>query len=466
MKVRWLFIVLLVLVAGSSCSRDPNVAKRKYLESGNKYFEKGKFKEASIMYRSALKKDMRYGEAYYRLGLTALRLGDPITAERCLRRAFELLRPGPDKDDVSSKLTDLYLAVYVSDTRKGKSFEAELTEFSKQKGVSLFDKLRLEAYMAWKNGKVDEALAKFKAANEAKPMDPSLVLAYAQVLAARNQFEEAEKLAKELIAKDKTFGAIYEMLYLEYARRNRAADAEQIRKLKVDNNPSVIDYRIQLASHYYLLQRRDEAARVIDAVVADRKTFPQGQEKAGDFYMMFRDFDKAIAYYRGGLGGSKEQKLSAQRKIADALVAQGKRDQALSLVENEILKDNPKDAVGLALRATLWIEMGNRSQFQQAVSDLESAASRLPRNAVVRYNLGRAYWAKGDAGAGPGPISRGGGHTARLPGAATGSHANSRQQGRVRRGPPDDECDARHQPGQCDCENAPRRGAARHRQDR
>jgi tetratricopeptide (TPR) repeat protein len=396
MKVRWLFIVLIVLVAGSSCSRDPNIAKRKYVESGNKYFEKGKYKEASIMYRSALKKDVRYGEAYYRLGLTALRLGDPITAERCLRRAFELLRPGRDRDDATSKLTDLYLAVYISDTRRGKSFEVELTDFAKQKGVNSFDRLRLEAYVAWKNGRAEEALAKFKAANDVRPMDPSLVLAYVQVLASRNQFEEAERLAQELIAKDQTFGAIYDALYVEYARRNRLADAERIRQLKAENNPSVIDYRLQLASHYYLLQRRDEAARVIGALIADRKKFPQAQEKAGDFYMMFREFDKAIAYYKGGLGGSKDQKLSAQRKIADALVAQGKQDQALSMVENEILKENPKDAVGLALRATLWLEMGNRSQLQQALSDLESAASRLPRNAVVRFNLGRAYWVKGD----------------------------------------------------------------------
>ena len=78
MRARWLFIVLIVLVAGSSCSRDPNVAKKKYLESGNKYFEKGKYKEASIMYRSALEKDVRYGEAYYH-GQRAVRIRRPTS---------------------------------------------------------------------------------------------------------------------------------------------------------------------------------------------------------------------------------------------------------------------------------------------------------------------------------------------------------------------------------------------------
>src|SRR4051812_41113932 len=55
------------LLAG--CSRDPNVVKKRYLDSGNRYFEKGKYKEARIMYLDALQKDQRYGPAYYKLGL-------------------------------------------------------------------------------------------------------------------------------------------------------------------------------------------------------------------------------------------------------------------------------------------------------------------------------------------------------------------------------------------------------------
>jgi hypothetical protein len=56
-------VVILAALTLVSCSRDPNVAKKRYLENGNKYFAKGKFKEASIMYRNALQKDQRYGLA-------------------------------------------------------------------------------------------------------------------------------------------------------------------------------------------------------------------------------------------------------------------------------------------------------------------------------------------------------------------------------------------------------------------
>jgi tetratricopeptide (TPR) repeat protein len=396
MKTRWLSVLVIVLLAGASCSRDPEVAKRKYLESGNRYFGRGKFSEASIMYRSALKKDVRYGEAYYRLGLTYLKLNNFIAAERSLRRAFELLKPGRDKDDTTTKLSDIYLLAYVSDPRRTKSFEAGFKDFIGRLPKGSFDRLRLEGYLAWRSGDLDGALASFEAAAKLKPLDANLTLAHAQVMVRKDRFAEAEKLVRDVIARDKSNGAAYDLLYNEYLRRNQAAEAEQVRKLKSDNNPTIIDYKLQLAAHYFVLNKREESDRIIQGMLADSKTYPKGRERGGDFYLTFRQFDKAIEVYRGGLGGNKEDRLNFQRKIADVLIMQGKRDQALSLLDSQILKENPNDPVGLALRATLWLEMGNRNQLQQAVGELETVVGKLPRNPVVRYNLGRAYWQRGD----------------------------------------------------------------------
>jgi tetratricopeptide (TPR) repeat protein len=396
MKLRWLFVVLIALIAGSACSRDPNVAKKIYLESGNRYFDRGKYKEASMMYRNALKKDMRYGDAYYRLGLTLLKVKDPGGAMRSFMRALDLLPAGADRNDTSGKLADIYLSAYLADPRRAQAFEVELRDFIGRKQVTQFDRLRVEGYIDWRNGNLDSTLLKFKAANDARPMDGNLVLGYTQALIAKGRFDEANKLAMDLIAKSKDFGPIYDVLYVEYIRRNLPAEAEKIRRLKADNNPKNLEFHFQLAAHYYLLNRPDETSRIIEALLADKQTFPNAREKAGDFYLMFRNYDKAIAYYRGGLNGSKEDWLTFQRKIADALIAQGRRDEALALVENQILKQYPKDPVALALRATLWLEMGNRSQLQQALSELETAVGKLPQNAVVRFNLGRAYFTKGD----------------------------------------------------------------------
>src|SRR5437763_5949902 len=67
--LRLIATVLLLAFCISSCSRDPNAVKRRFLEGGNKYFQKGQYSQARIMYLSALKQDARYGEAHYRLDL-------------------------------------------------------------------------------------------------------------------------------------------------------------------------------------------------------------------------------------------------------------------------------------------------------------------------------------------------------------------------------------------------------------
>jgi len=104
-------VVILAALTLVSCSRDPNVAKRRYLENGNKYFAKGKYKEASIMYRNALQKDQRYGPAYYHLAQTDLKLGRIPNALGELRRAIELIpKDQPEHLDSEVRLAEIYLA--------------------------------------------------------------------------------------------------------------------------------------------------------------------------------------------------------------------------------------------------------------------------------------------------------------------------------------------------------------------
>ena len=100
MKYRKFLLLLLFVFLAASCNRDPKVQAKRYVENGNKFFDKGKYKEASIMYRRALQKDLRDGDAYYRLALADLKLAAYGDAVRALRRAVELLpdntrgRPG------------------------------------------------------------------------------------------------------------------------------------------------------------------------------------------------------------------------------------------------------------------------------------------------------------------------------------------------------------------------------------
>ena len=47
-------VVAFSALSGVSCSKDPEVAKREYLASGDAYFEQKKYAEAVVEYRNAI----------------------------------------------------------------------------------------------------------------------------------------------------------------------------------------------------------------------------------------------------------------------------------------------------------------------------------------------------------------------------------------------------------------------------
>src|SRR5207245_9129303 len=64
---RFFLILALMGIVFSGCSRDPNVRKQKYFESGQRYFERGKYREAAIQYSNAVQVDPRFTDAHYQL---------------------------------------------------------------------------------------------------------------------------------------------------------------------------------------------------------------------------------------------------------------------------------------------------------------------------------------------------------------------------------------------------------------
>ena len=85
-----LFIALTAVVVIAGCSRDPNVRKQKYLESGERYFEKQDYRAASIQFRNAVQIDPKYADAHYQLALSDLQLQDWRSAYGELTRTLDL----------------------------------------------------------------------------------------------------------------------------------------------------------------------------------------------------------------------------------------------------------------------------------------------------------------------------------------------------------------------------------------
>lgn len=394
MKVLKLAAVALVFLAVAGCSRDPNVLKKKYVESGDKYFRSGKYKEASILYRKALAKDARYGDAYAKLAETEVRLGRYGEAVRAYQRAVDLM---PQNTEIASKLASIYVAAYLANPSSGylkNEIQTLQTALDKQNPNS-FEALRLAGYVATVERKFPEAVKKLQAADKVKPGQPEVVLALAQAMLGANQTEDAEKTVKAALDSTKSYPALYDMLSAIYIREQRFDDAEKVLQQKVANNPKQIAWRTQLAGFYYSLRRPDDMNKTMQAVLDDPKDFPTAYKTVGDFYMRTRDFERARQLYEQGLKSAPAEKLDYEKRIVEALAAGGKTQDAMSMVER-MLGENKDNADLRAIRAALTLQSGDKTKLQRAIDDFASALQKNPKNFVIQYNLGRAYLSRGD----------------------------------------------------------------------
>src|ERR1041384_3991306 len=107
-------VVLLAVVWSAACS-NPDAAKRRHLENGNKFAEQKKYTEAILEYRNALQIDDKYAEARKQLAEAYASNGNTEGAFREYKRAADLL---PDDAAVQLRAaTLLFMAGQFEDVR-------------------------------------------------------------------------------------------------------------------------------------------------------------------------------------------------------------------------------------------------------------------------------------------------------------------------------------------------------------
>ena len=387
--------LLLSMAALAGCFGDSEAAKKRLLETGNKYYDTGKFKEASIIYRKVLQKDQRYGEAYYRLGLSELKQGRYGEAVRWLRRASELQ---PENDDAHAKLGDLYLTIYLADRSKYKQLLVDFQELADRllkRSPRHFEGLRMKGYLAVANENWKEAIASFEQADQIKPNQGHVQLALAQAMVADKQPEAAEKLVRSALEKNKNYGPIYDFLYAAAVSRKDLPAAETILKQKVENNSASAAFLLELASHYFRARDEPKAIETLQRITSNPKQFPDAFRLVGDFYFRAQKFDQAFATFGAGIGAQPGQKAMFQKKQVELLSLQNKRAEAVALAQ-KVVDENKDDAEAKAIRASLRLRTGDPKELDQAIADFRSVLSKMQDNPVVRFNLGEALMAKGD----------------------------------------------------------------------
>jgi tetratricopeptide (TPR) repeat protein len=385
--VRLFFVGFLVTALFTGCSRDPNVRKQKYLESGDRYFEKAKFREAAIQYSNALQVDSRFAQAHYKLGETYLKLGDGARAFQELSRSVEL---APDNYHAHIDLANLLVGA--SRNRDGSVND----DYLKQARVHL-DLLRQkqpqdpEVFQAWADyysaqSNLGAALAEMQKAVAADPHRSESFLDLALLQLRSNLTDQAEASFKK--AADLDPKAMNAQLALGgfYQSRSRLPEAEQQFKHAIDLAPKDPAPREALVRLYMVEGRKADAETVLKQAKNDLADDSEGYRMLGDFYFASDDLDKAVAEY-SSLYRDHPKDLQVKKNYVQLLILKGRLEEATKL-NNEVLKANPHDVDALVYRGQVQLRQNDAAG---AVDSLQQALKNDSSNAVAHYQLGLAF---------------------------------------------------------------------------
>ncbi|MGA3201238.1 MAG: tetratricopeptide repeat protein [Bryobacteraceae bacterium] len=379
------------VIASSGCSTNPQT----YVDRGNKFFSSGKFEDAAIQFQKAIQKDPKLGEAHYRLASVYLKQNQPILAYRELQRAAELM---PGREDVLSQFGQLALSIYNVDPERPKQLYDEATKAADQlflKHPDGFDGNLLKGAVALIDRRSSDAVGYLRKAVQLKPEDRDAQLGLARALAQDNQAQAGISLALDLVQKDKAFGAPYDFLFEQYQLAGKTADAENILKLKVSNNPKQAAYILELARFYAAAQNPPAVNATVQKLVADNADFPDGRLIAGDFYSSVGRFQEALEQFQEGLGAKPKDPLPYRRRLARILAGQRKWPEALAQID-AILKEKPDDQDAKLNRALVWLGEGKPQNLDPAIAELRAQAAKRPKESGLHFELGNALLRKGD----------------------------------------------------------------------
>src|SRR5260370_34301128 len=269
-----------------SCSRDP----RRFGGGGNRSFQKGQYSQARLMYLSALKRDPKYADAYYRLALAEIRLAALDKTVIYLRRAVELLPEGSEKDDARIMLADIYLG-YLEHNAFQKQAATETDDLAGailKRNPDSYDRPRIKANIALirlrdlagrlpveARNEAVFAAAELQTANRIRPYQSEVGVPLAGGLEALGRAGEADELLGRTADHNQASLEPYRALRAFYVRARRLDDAKKVLDLAVQRNPNESALLVDLAAYYWASGKPKEAAGIIDGITAPGKEVPK-----------------------------------------------------------------------------------------------------------------------------------------------------------------------------------------------
>ena len=375
-------LVLCLALGGTSCASNPDEAKRKAVESGDRYVASRNFNEAIIEYRRAIQNDALFGEAHSKLAKTYLAIGDGNSAYGEIMRAADLL-----PDDVDAQLLAGRVLLL------GGKFED-----AKQRALALLNKnpKNVDAQILLGNAlaglkDLDGAITQIETAID---MDPRRTLSYANLGAlelAKGNRASAEQAFKRAVTVDPKSEVAHLALANYYWAGKEIPAAEQELKTAVSLNPKSVIANQAIATFYVTEHRLAEAEQYLKAA-ASLVTDIGPTLTLADFYLSAaRDKDARAVLEK--LTVRADGFVPARMRLAGIDYAAGNRQAAHEAVA-AILQRAPKDEPTRVLNVRFLL---SEKKNTEALALAKSIVEANPQSVPGHFHTGVALETTGDA---------------------------------------------------------------------
>jgi len=370
-------VVCLLGVSLTGCSGNPNEKKKRYLESGQRYFDKGQYREAEIQFQNAIQVDSRFTAAHYKMAQAAMKLSDGSTAVHELMNTIQI-----DPDQSAARLDLANLMIMAREFTQAK----EQLDVLVQKQPSNPDIYLARANYDAGTNNMGGALADIQKALQLDPKRSDAYLNLAVLQARGQQWDAAEANLKKAVELDPKSTNALVTLGNFYQTRGRFPEAEQWFKRGYQSAPDDPSPRLSLAGLYVAENKPGQAE---DFLRESKKDFPSnsdGYRMLGNFYYSTNQIDKALTEYASLYQDHPKDPL-VKKNYIQLLILKDRLNEARKLNE-EVLTAKPDDQDALIYRGEIEIRGGKGSD---AVNTLQAVLKNDPDNAVAHYQMGLAY---------------------------------------------------------------------------
>ena len=344
-------------------------------------FAAKQYKEAIVEYRGAVQQDPQSGEARYKLAEAYVRDNDPAGAYREYVRAADLM---PANLEAQLKAGQMLLLARQFEDARARADQVLATDSRNVQALLL----RGSALAGLKD--LDSAITQIE---EAITLDPDRSGTYDHLGAlqlAKGDPNRAEEAFRKAVQLDGTSVSARLTLAIFYLATRRAAEAEDALERTLEIDESNLTANRALAALYLASNRAAEAEPYLKTV-AGQSTNVEARLVLADYYRMMNRPNEAVRILSAVGTDHAEAFAAAQARLAAMEFAGGQTKDAHKRLD-DLLSRQPRFAPGLVLKARFLL---SEHRLDDALGQARAATQADPTSAHAQFLLGKVYTATG-----------------------------------------------------------------------